>query len=181
MPVDVVRLGAAELPAYAPGVVDVYRQTFGAAPYVEDEARLAGFAEQVLPTHAPRRDFRCVVGLEAGEVLGFAYGYTGEPGQWWHDRVVAQLGAAAAEWATEPFEVVTLAVRPAAQRRGIGGRLHDALLTGLSNRTALLSVWDTGIPALRLYRRRGWLTLRDDAGAPGGPARLVMGLRLPPL
>ena len=53
-------------------------------------------------------------------VLGFAYGYTGEAGQWWHDLVVRKLTLENAEhWMTNVFEVVELAVRPTAHGRGL--------------------------------------------------------------
>ena len=117
---------------------------------------------------------------EAGEVCGFACGYRGQAGQWWHDWVVSELGpAAAAEWADGAFEFVDLAVLPRAQGRGLGGRPHDALLAGLAHRTALLSTWDADTPARALYRRRGWATLRAVARPDGRPPVLLMGLRLP--
>jgi ribosomal protein S18 acetylase RimI-like enzyme len=179
--VEVARLGPPEVDAVAADVVDVYREAFGGAPYFEGEAEVERFAIETLPRHLRRRDFRLVVAREAGALSGFGYGYTGERGQWWHDWASVELGPAlAAEWAEGAFEFVELAVRPAAQGRGIGGRLHDATLDGLSHRTALLSTWDADTPALHLYRRRGWLTLRTvDQPATGRPSVLIMALRLP--
>jgi ribosomal protein S18 acetylase RimI-like enzyme len=181
MSVEIVRLGPEDLDGVAGEVVDVYREAFGASPYFAGEAEVARFGAETLPRHMGRRDFRMVVAREEGAVVGFAYGYTGEPGQWWHDWVLAQLRpAVAAEWANEAFEVVELAVRPPAQGRGTGGRLLDALLAGLSNRTALLSTRDADTPARHLYRRRGWVALRDGlSSGPAGPKVLLMGLRLP--
>ena len=48
---------------------------------------------------------------------------------------------------------------PAAQGRGTGTALHDALLAGLPHRRALLSTYRDDRPAPRLYRRRGWRLL----------------------
>ena len=162
-------------------IVDVYREAFGESPYFEGDAEVARFAEQALPRHEAHAGFRCVIAREEGAVVGFAYGYTGAPGQWWHDWVVAQLDpAVAAAWASDAFELVELAVRPAAQGRGTGGRLHDAVLAGLPHRTAMLSTRDEDTPARRLYRRRGWVPLREALRpAPDGPPVLLMGLRLP--
>jgi ribosomal protein S18 acetylase RimI-like enzyme len=162
-------------------VVDVYREAFGESPYFEGEAEVARFAREALPRHAVHAGFRCVVARDGGAVVGFAYGYTSAAGQWWHDWVAAQLDpAVAAEWMTDAFELVELAVRPAAQRQGAGGRLHDAVLSGLPHRTALLSTRDEDTPARRLYRRRGWVPLRESVRpAPDGPPVLFMGLRLP--
>jgi ribosomal protein S18 acetylase RimI-like enzyme len=179
--VEIARLGPEDLGAVAADIVDVYREAFGSAPYFEGEPGVARFASEALPRHAGRDDFRLVIAREAGAVAGFGYGYTGARGQWWHDWVVGQLDrATVAEWAREPFEVVELAVRPAAQGRGTGGRLHDALLAGLRHRTALLSTWDLDSRAVRLYRGRGWMTLRRAVrSGPAGPAVLLMGLKLP--
>ena len=39
-------------------------------------------------THLRRRQFQAVATLgEDGRLVGFGYGYHGEPGQWWHDEV----------------------------------------------------------------------------------------------
>jgi ribosomal protein S18 acetylase RimI-like enzyme len=162
-------------------IVDVYREAFGESPYFEGETEVARFAREALPRHAVHAGFRCVVARDEGALVGFAYGYTTAAGQWWHDWVVAQLDPpAAAEWATDAFELVELAVRPAVQGRGIGGRLHDAVLAGLPHRTALLSTRDEDTPARRLYRRRGWVLLREAVRpARDGPPVLFMGLRLP--
>jgi GNAT superfamily N-acetyltransferase len=162
-------------------IVDVYREAFGASPYFEGEAEVARFAQQALPRHVAHAGFRCVVARDEGSVVGFAYGYTSAAGQWWHDWVVAQLDPPVAmEWTTDAFVLVELAVRPAAQGHGTGGRLHDAVLAGLPHRTALLSTRDEDTPARRLYRRRGWVPLREAVRpAPNGPPVLFMGLRLP--
>jgi ribosomal protein S18 acetylase RimI-like enzyme len=172
---------AAEARAIAADLVEVYRLAFGAAPYFESEESIARFGAESLPRHLDRAGFRCAVAREGGGVVGFGYGYTGAPGQWWHDWVLEQLDAATAtEWARSPFEVVELAVVPAAQGRGTGARLHDALLVGLPHRTALLSTRDADTPALRLYVRQGWVTLRAGIGAGcGHPGVRLMGLRLP--
>jgi len=173
----VIELGSV-VPA---GVVDVYREAFGESPYFEGETEVSRFADEVLPRHAVREGFRCVVARDGGGVVGFAYGYTSAAGQWWHDWVASLLDAAAVdEWMADAFELVELAVRPAVQGTGIGGRLHDAVLMGLAHRTALLSTVDDDTPARRLYRRRGWVPLRAGLRpSPAGPPVLFMGLRLP--
>jgi len=181
MSAELVQLGPDGVGPVEADIVDVYREAFGPAPYFEGDAEVRRFACDALPRHVDRADFRLVIARDAGVVVGFAYGYTGEPGQWWHDWVTAELGPSeSAEWAEEAFEFVELAVRPSAQGRGTGGRLHDALLLGLDHRTALLSTLDEDTPARRLYRGRGWVSLREDlrvSGA-GRPAALLMGLRL---
>ena len=54
----------------------------------------------ILPRHAAREGFQFRGAFdESGRLIGFVYGYRGEPGQWWHDRVAAALGEeGAARW-----------------------------------------------------------------------------------
>jgi ribosomal protein S18 acetylase RimI-like enzyme len=163
-------------------LVEVYRAAFAAPPYREGEAEVRRFAEETLPRHAQRPGFRCCVARDRDKdlVVGFAYGYTGQAGQWWHDVVARALDRATADrWLPGSFEFVELAVTPAAQGRGIGGRLHDALMEGLPHRTALLSTRRAETPALRLYRRRGWVPVLENFVFPGGAEPyVILGLDL---
>jgi len=82
-------------------------------------------------------------------------------------------------WLMDCFAFAELAVIPSARGQGLGGQLHDALLRGLPYRTAMLSTLSAETPALRLYRRRGWVMLLDDFVFPGGThPYAVMGLDL---
>ncbi|MFK4082473.1 GNAT family N-acetyltransferase [Kribbella sp. NPDC020789] len=100
-----------------------------------------------------------------GEVVGFAYGFTGRRGQWWSDRIAAAiLPEMAAEWIGGHFEVVELAVLPQAQGQGIGTALMTALVDGLPHRRMLLTTYADDRPAPRLYRRLGWQVLVEDLG-----------------
>lgn len=86
-------------------VTDVYRAAFGAPPYNEGEAQVQQFRDDMLPRHTQRDGFRFVVALESGRVVGFAYGYTGERGQWWTDTVAKAMPAELAEkWLGGHFE-----------------------------------------------------------------------------
>ena len=125
-------------------------------------------AEDVLTpvdqAHAARPGFRCTTLLLAGEVAGFAYGYTGERGQWWTDTVASRVPAEVAdEWLGGHFELVEVAVAPEHQGRGFGAALVDGLLLGLPHDRALLTTYDDERPAPRLYRRLGWQKLATGA------------------
>jgi ribosomal protein S18 acetylase RimI-like enzyme len=136
--------------------------------------------DEILTRHAGRDGFRLVAAREGGGLVGLAYGYLGGGGQWWHDRVAAAMTPGQrAEWlAPGHFELAELMVGPAARRRGLGGRLHDAVLENLTAPTAVLSTQPDNEPALALYRRHGWeLLLRAvDLAAP--IPYVVMGKRL---
>lgn len=162
----------------------VYREAFCVPPYDEPPESAERFVAEQLPAHAGRSGFRLVGAVEAraragagsptaddvppgrdgrGELLGFAYGYTGERGQWWSDWVAATAPRHVVDaWVGGHFEVVEIAVRGSAQGRGLGGRLHDALLAGLPHERALLTTYRVDRPAPRLYRRKGWQVLVPD-------------------
>jgi ribosomal protein S18 acetylase RimI-like enzyme len=134
--------------------------------------------DEILPRHAERDGFRAVVEqAENGGLAGFAYGYRGGVGQWWHDLVAAALGTERARRWLPPghFEFVELHVRRDLWGRGIGGALHDALLAA-ERGPAVLSTQQDNERALGLYRRRSWEVIvpEIDFGA-GYPPFCVLG------
>jgi ribosomal protein S18 acetylase RimI-like enzyme len=174
MRIEITQISVQEIETVENQIVDVYRKAFAAPPYSMQETDVWQFAS-ILPRHMYRKGFRCFVAKEVVEqkqaerrILGFAYGYIGETGQWWHDLVARGLGREAAkEWLTDVFEVTELAVLPAVQGKGIGGKLHDALLHGLSQRTAVLSTAEVETVAVKLYQKRKWITLLHNFYFPG--------------
>src|SRR5579859_2154146 len=142
--------------------------------------RHAGYpAFKALQARAPSHD------RDAPAVLGFSYGFHGQPGQWWYDAVWAALygtigPALTASWLADCIEVAELHVRTNEQRRGIGTRLLTGLTAGRPERTALLSTPDRETTARRLYRRMGFRDLLTGYSFPGGsPPYAVMGAVLP--
>ena len=131
------------------------------------------FGRTRLGRHAARDDFRFVGAFaKSGELVGFVYGYTGAPGQWWYDRVARALDRAARRrWLQAGhFEFTELAVHPDFQERGIGSRLHDRVLEGLPHERAMLSALADNARVVGFYSRRGWEVvldrLRFEAGRP---------------
>jgi GNAT superfamily N-acetyltransferase len=120
-----------------------------------------------------------------GLVTGFAYGFHGEPGQWWHDLVLARLtaehGAVAADhWLGDSFEVAEVHVHPDFQGCGTGRAMVLRLVAECPERTAVLSTMDGNTRARRLYRGLGFLTLLSGFTFPGAPEPYaVMGAALP--
>lgn len=153
----------------------VYRAAFTAPGYDEPEEAVSRFRREQLPTHAARPGFRCATLRLAGTVAGFAYGHTGERGQWWTDTVATRVPATlAGDWLGGHFELVQVAVAPEHQGRGFGAALVDGLLLGLPHDRALLTTYDDERPAPRLYRRLGWRRLATGAL----DSRDLWGLRL---
>ncbi len=112
--------------------------------------------------HTARAGFRGMGAYDDdGTVVGFAYGYRGAAGQWWHDEVHRDLHPALAErWLSDPFELCELHVLPQHQGQGIGQDLLVRLLDGCPQRTVVLSTPEGLSRAWRLYRRLGFVDVR---------------------
>ena len=176
----VVEWDREQLRAGTEEVLDVYAEA------MDVPRQLAGSRRSILSAHLDREGLRCVASRDGdGRLVGIAYGYVGEHGQWWHDRVqvalVDALGAAeAADWLRGSFEVCELHVRPAQQGTGLGRELLDTLLAGTAAVTALLTTPDSETRARGFYRAAGWVDLVRELHFPGDPrAFAVLGLRLP--
>lgn len=69
----------------------VYDAVFG------DHPSYHAWRAEVWDRHAVREGFRLARVRQDGELVGFAYGYTGRHGQWWTDHVARVLDPAVAE------------------------------------------------------------------------------------
>lgn len=138
-----------------------------------------------IATHLRRPGFRAVATLTTGGgLVGFGYGYSSAPGQWWHDQVRNAMDRQArATWLAECFEVVELHVRPAAQGHGFGARQLRALLTMATGTTTLLSTPEADVTtsrAWRLYRRFDFVDVLRQFYFPGDArAFAILGRALP--
>jgi len=186
MSVEVTILPLDELATNADALAAVYLAAFSEPPYGETEEHAAHFGG-VMRRNARLRPagFRCCVAREAreapeGALVGFGYGFTLAPGYPRHELLHRALAPdLAATWLADAFDLIDLAVVPAAQGQGLGARLHDALLEGQPHRTAVLTAYDGETAAMGLYRSRGWQVLARDFRFHGGsPAHLVLGLDL---
>jgi len=143
--------------------------------------------QSIMERHAGNPGFRALAVTAAGQsrVIAFTYGFTGLPGQWWHDVVRSGLEAssgstAAAQWLDDVMEIAEVHVHPDYQARGIGRRMVVSLTDGRRERAALLSTRDAPTPARRLYRSLGFADLLTGFRFPGGgPLYAVMGATLP--
>lgn len=132
--------------------------------------------------HVANDGFACRAAvLPDGTLVGFGYGYTTRPGQWWHDLVRRAITAdLAADWLTDAFELSELHVLPSFQGRGLGRRLLVELAGALPHRAMLLSTPDADTRAFRLYRDLGFVDLRRHYLFPGDARPFaVLGARLP--
>lgn len=141
----------------------------------------------IMERHAGYPAFKGIAATsgDSPQVIGFAYGFRGEVGQWWHDVVRSGIIAAggqsaATAWLADPVEIAEVHVRPECQHRGIGQRLLLTLSGGRAERTAVLSTQDDNSPARRLYHGMGFTDLLTGFSFPGGgPPYAVMGAVMP--
>jgi ribosomal protein S18 acetylase RimI-like enzyme len=131
-----------------------YQAVFG------DFASHETWRQDLFDRHAARAGYRLAVGSDDGAVAGFAWGYIGQRGQYWTDLACGVLPSEITDvWVGGHFEFVELAVLPDYRRRGLGSRLHDTLLAGVTQRCLLSTADDAADPAVRLYLRHGWRKL----------------------
>lgn len=176
MTIDIIRLSPQEVVARLEDLARTY-----AAIYIPPPGARAGFAT-MLAGQSEREGFCLYAARDSanGSLIGFGYGFTGQPGQPWRDSLAAVMGDVASElWLTGYFEFAEFGVLPAWRRRGVGGRLHDCLFNHVPHRRAVLTVREGNQPARRFYERRGWLALYHDFFAPSGRGPyIVMGREL---
>lgn len=114
---------------------------------------------ELMVSHAEELDAAGVLALADGALVGFAYGTTSRPGDWWHDHVDAALPATDRErWLRDAYVIREVAVQPRHQQAGIGTELVRRLVTlpdAERHRTILLGV-DMDTLADSLFRRLGF-------------------------
>ncbi len=161
------------------GAIAVYGEAFAQPPY-NDPDRGKEIRKRLRDVHSLRRGFRAFAAVEgAGNVVGMTYGYSGAPGQWWHDTVAAALPREIAwAWLSRSYELVEVAVDPGWQGRGVGSALIECLLHGREEETCVLST-RTDSRAHELYRRLGFEVVTTMRFVKDGAAFYVMGKRLP--
>ncbi|MEM7128587.1 MAG: GNAT family N-acetyltransferase [Chloroflexota bacterium] len=161
MSVQIVEYNQSQVLDILEQLTAIYTSAFSLPPYNENPQVLGQFSHS-LKTHLNRKGFLCLViqCIQTGRPVGFAYGYTARPGQWWYNSVTKQLTPEQVHiWFSDCFEVVDLALLPEVHGQGLGSRLHDELIQRLPHRTAALSTISAQTTALHLYQRRDWQIL----------------------
>ncbi|SHG60729.1 Acetyltransferase (GNAT) family protein [Jatrophihabitans endophyticus] len=132
--------------------------------------------------HVAHEGFACRAALLPDDTLvGFAYGYTTAPGQWWHDLVRRALAREHnTEWLDDAFELSELHVLPEHQGAGLGREVLLSLAGSLAHRAVLLSTPDSDTRAFRMYRSLGFVDLARNYLFPGDARPFaVLGASLP--
>ncbi|MFD1851527.1 GNAT family N-acetyltransferase [Oceanobacillus bengalensis] len=143
-------------------IAELYCKTFLAKDYSRKEKQLA---IQNITKHANYKGFK---GLKAkdgkGNIVGFSYGYTSVPEQFYRQKIAEQLSETECKtWLYNSFEFVELAVSPYFRRLGIASKLHDMLIENIDHRTTVLTTRIDNNPAINLYRKKGWKLIKNNA------------------
>jgi GNAT superfamily N-acetyltransferase len=150
-----------------PRLVQIYRLAFIPPPYCKGEEEVIYF-RRTLPEHVRRPGFRLVAALKDESLIGYGYGYTCSPEYYWAVLVSEHLtDDMIIEWLSDAFYLAEMALLPSFQGLGIGGEMHDRILTDLPNRTAVLSTMYGESNAFHLYAQRGWQILVPKFTPPG--------------
>lgn len=134
--------------------------------YIEPRIRLA---EQQLGY----QDLRAFGAFAQGRLVGFAYGYRAEPGQWWTDEVTRALELPRADrsrdWLHDAFELCEIHVSPSWQGAGVGRRLLRAITSAQPCRAMVLSTPTGPTRAAALYASEGYRALVSNFRFLGDP------------
>ncbi len=173
-------MGPDEFAARLDAAIDIY--TAAMNPPAD---QLAG-RKAIMRNHTTYPDFACVFAERADDLLvGFAYGFHGMSGQWWHDVIRRSIGERAGDpvaqgWLGDALEIAEVHVHPGYQGKGTGRAMLHALAEGRRERTAVLSTHDQPTAARHLYHTLGFVDLLTEYVFPGGYERYaIVGAPLP--
>lgn len=139
----------------------------------------------IMRSHGTYPVFHCLFAVDGETTVGFAYGFHGAAGQWWHDVVYRAVydrsGREIADaWLGDAFELAEIHVHPDWQGKGIGRSLLSAACARRTERSAVLSTHDQPTAARHLYRSMGFTDLVAPFVFPGGhEAYAIAGAALP--
>lgn len=115
--------------------------------------------------------FGIAVALAGAELVGFAYGFMVPPDTTrWSGLMEPVEPMVAAEWPGRTFLLFDFAVHASWRGRGVGRKLHDALLGSRAEQRATLTVQPTAVDTKQIYERWGWRRVGQVDGGPTGAA-----------
>ncbi|MEV0611692.1 GNAT family N-acetyltransferase [Nonomuraea sp. NPDC050404] len=125
-------------------VADAADEIFTRPPWTQPRQAARAVADR-LAADALLPGFILAAALHEDRLHGFAYGLR-----------CSRLALAASRLPRGDFTLKELAVLPPARGRGLGLKLHDAILTAAPAASWWLTTHPRAIEALGLYRHRGW-------------------------
>lgn len=162
--VELRRYGHTDLPAIRQTLLDVHADDYR-DQMDEFNERFHWFVDH----WGGNPGFSCVIGYEATEAVGFAYGAPATPGrEWWREHLQSTPDD------DSTFSVSELMVRSAWRKTGVAARLHEKLLADRPEALAVLLV-DPGHPKVQaLYEQWGYTKVGHRQSFPDSPNFAVM-------
>ncbi|MFE0460402.1 GNAT family N-acetyltransferase [Kitasatospora sp. NPDC058965] len=175
-PLSLRRYGAGDADTLLETLADIWAEAHAG----HDDVARAGFTPQTLrrqiTAHARRDDFTLIVAFSAGHAVGFGYGFRCTPAYWYGEQLLPAIAPEARD--TDSLAgICELAVRTGWQGRGVGTRLHAALLEALHTEWVSLLAMPGDQPAQRLYHRLGYRYAGPYNAGPDGPVLDLLLLR----
>ncbi|MFD1739624.1 GNAT family N-acetyltransferase [Bacillus salitolerans] len=103
-----------------------------------------------------------VIVSEDGDVIGYSYGYTSLPEQYYHGLLSNEFNSEDYQkWLTDCFEFVELAVHPGYRKQGHANQLITKLLDGVGHKTAILTTQQNNFSARKLYESLHWVLYKE--------------------
>lgn len=151
-------LGPDEAEGLSDEIRALYRTAFSASNWDKSELGIVAFEHDIFPRHLKREGFAMAAARnEAGELIGFCYGYIGEHGQYWTDYVAARIHPSLEKaWLGGHFEVAELAVAEHERGKGLGRAMLTTLLNSRGEDRVALQTLEKDSPALVLYESLGF-------------------------
>ncbi|MFD4658953.1 GNAT family N-acetyltransferase [Kitasatospora sp. NPDC058444] len=151
----------------------LYRQVFAEPPYLEGPDDLAGFLEGY-ESFRTMPGFRLVLARSGAALVGFAFGVLLQSdSRWWHGLGLTKDFTH--EDGHRTFVIREIAVVPERRRRGLGRKLHAAVLAGADVERVTLAVRPEAQAAMKMYEALGYRGLGDKPPAEeGAPAYRYM-------
>ncbi|WP_079510050.1 GNAT family N-acetyltransferase [Mesobacillus jeotgali] len=131
--------------------------------------------------HSGYEGYRGIVAIsDQGEVAGYSYGYSSQPGQYYHGLLSQALNQEEYQiWLADCFEFVELGVHPAFRNQGLAKQLVYRLLEGAVHKTAVLTTQLDNDSARGLYETLGWNVVKKPFYPnEAGEAYIIMGKQL---
>jgi ribosomal protein S18 acetylase RimI-like enzyme len=169
--ISIISLSSQEVSRQLDDLQSVYEAMYGMP-----RGSASGF-DSMVTEHSRREGFRLCAAFDekSDRLVGFAYGFTGYPGQPWRDSLASAMGPEAAKlWLIGHFEFAEFGVISRVRRRGIGTRLCRTLFSDLPHSRAVLTVREANEPARRFYEKRNWIVLHQGFFAQSGRGPYVV-------
>ncbi|MDT9683254.1 GNAT family N-acetyltransferase [Streptomyces sp. TRM76323] len=153
-------------------LLDVYADVRAPLLHLPNYA-VDAFAER-LDRHAGEAGWEAVLGYDAGEPIGYAYGNTILDGDRWWQRVFPPPSKGYTE--RPALALKEIGVRVPWRGTGAALRLHDTLLFGRTEThvTLMVNPEAGGGKVHRLYERWGYRSIGNSQPSPQSPALTVM-------